>query len=113
MYIRSILNNILENAGHTVCGEAETSEEALSKFGQLKPDLVTIDIIMSDRSEMNGIEVITKLKQIDPSAKILVISATTHRPYLLKAIKAGALDCICKPIAPNFVLKSIASLTEE
>lgn len=113
MYIRSILNNILENAGHTVCGEAETGEEALSKFGQLKPDFVTIDLIMSDRSEMNGIEVITKMKQIDPNAKILVISATTHQPYLSNAIKAGALDCICKPIAPNWVLKSIASLTEE
>lgn len=102
-----MLSHILENAGYSVCGEAETGEEAISKCDKLKPDLVTIDAIMPD---MSGIKAIARLKKINPDAKIIVISSMAHRPYMLEAIKAGAVDYIFKPFTPDFVLRSIEKL---
>ncbi|UCC10993.1 MAG: response regulator [candidate division WOR-3 bacterium] len=104
IYIRSMLRRILENAGHCVCGEAANGEDAITKYDELKPDLVTMDIIMPD---MSGIKAMEKIKEDNPDAKIVIVSAMEQKPLTLEAVKAGAIGYIVKPFKPEDILVSI------
>ena len=53
LFMRTLLKNILFSGGHTIAGEAGDGEDGVSKYKELKPDLVTMDIVMQ---KMNGIE---------------------------------------------------------
>ncbi|GAI02359.1 unnamed protein product [marine sediment metagenome] len=87
-----------------MCGEASTGNEAVERYKELKPGLVTMDIIMPD---MSGIEAVKEIKKIDPEAKILMVSAMGQQAVVLEAIQAGALDYVIKPFQPSRVLESI------
>ena len=67
MFMRRMLSDILEKGGHIVCGEAATGKEAVDRYKELKPDLVTMDIIMPD---MSGIEAVKEIRKSDSEAKI-------------------------------------------
>ncbi len=82
---------------------AKNGKEALEKFREKKPNLVLVDIILSD---MNGIELIRKLKEEDKSAKILVITGLDKDYVAEEAFEAGAEDYIVKNI-------SVAELREK
>ena len=109
MYIRSMLGRILENAGHSVCGEASTGGEAIQKYSELEPDLVTMDIIMPD---MSGIKALVGIKEIDPDAKVVMVSAMEQEPLTAEAMKAGASGYVVKPFKPEEVIESIEKLME-
>ena len=104
MFMRRMLSDILEKGGHTVCGEASTGKEAVDRYKEVKPDLVTMDIIMPD---MSGIEAVKEIKKIDAEAKILMVSAMGQQALVLEAVQAGALDYVVKPFQPSRVLESI------
>ncbi len=104
MFMRRMLSDILEKGGHTVCGEASTGKEAVDRYREVKPDLVTMDIIMPD---MSGIEAVKEIKKIDAEAKILMVSAMGQQALVLEAVQAGALDYVVKPFQPSRVLESI------
>jgi two-component system, chemotaxis family, chemotaxis protein CheY len=65
------LKKIYENIGFTIAGTAKDGLEALTKFEELKPDLVSLDIIMPN---MHGIECYRLLTRQDPNVKILLVS---------------------------------------
>ena len=104
MFMRRMLSDILEKGGHTICGEASTGKEAIERYKELKPDLVTMDIIMPD---MSGIEAVKEIMKIDTNAKILMVSAMGQQALVLEAVQSGALDYIVKPFQPSRVLESI------
>ena len=52
LFMRTLLKNILFSGGHTIVGEAADGEEGIAKYKELKPDLVTMDVVMP---KMNGI----------------------------------------------------------
>jgi two-component system chemotaxis response regulator CheY len=104
MFMRRMLSDILEKGGHTICGEASTGKEAVDRYKEVKPDLVTMDIIMPD---MSGIEAVKEIKKIDTEAKILMVSAMGQQALVLEAVQAGALDYVVKPFQPSRVLESI------
>lgn len=104
MFMRRMLSDILEKGGHTICGEAASGKEAVERYQELKPDLVTMDIIMPD---MSGIEAVKEIKKADPEAKILMVSAMGQQALVLEAVQAGALDYVVKPFQPSRVLESI------
>ena len=58
MFLRYLLRDILEEAGHQVIGEAENGEDLLIKYRTLKPDLVTLDITMP---VMTGLEALNRV----------------------------------------------------
>ncbi len=104
MFMRRMLSDILEKGGHIICGEASTGKEAIERYKELKPDLVTMDIIMPD---MSGIEAVKEIKKVDPDAKILMVSAMGQQALVLEAVQSGAIDYIVKPFQPSRVLESI------
>ena len=74
-FMRLTLKNFLEKNSensHTVIGEAENVSQAVERYTELKPDLVTMDIIMPEES---GLEAVKKILAIDPSAQIIMVSA--------------------------------------
>ncbi len=72
---------------------ARSGKEALEKYRSVRPDLVMVDIILSD---MNGVDLIEKLKKEHRDAKIVVISGLDKDYVIEDALNAGALDYIVK-----------------
>jgi len=110
MFMRRMLSDILEKGGHTICGEAATGKEAVDQYKQLRPDLVTMDIIMPD---MSGIEAVKEIKKLDPKARILMVSAMGQQALVLEAVQAGAVDYVVKPFQPSRVLESIERIIKK
>jgi two-component system chemotaxis response regulator CheY len=102
--MRSLLRDILAQAGLEVVGEAQTGVEAVDKFRALKPDLVTMDILMPD---MGGIDAVREIVKIEPEARVLVCSAVGQQALVLEAIQAGAKDFVVKPFQPSRVLEAV------
>ena len=104
VFMRTMVSDILSQAGFTVVGEAENGKQAVEKYKQLKPDLVTMDIIMP---EMGGIEAVKQITQADPAARILMCSAMGQQALVQEALQAGARDFVVKPFQPSRVLEAV------
>jgi len=87
----SVILNRLENV--RICGEGDTAEDALERIPDLHPDLVLIDISLPG---MDGIELVEKLKRIDPKMKFLIVSGHDPERFELAAKAAGADEIIGK-----------------
>ena len=103
--MRLMLSNMLTEAGYEIAGEATNGLEAVAKYKELKPDLVTMDITMP---EMDGIKAVMAIKAIDPQAKIVMCSAMGQKFLVLEAIEAGAVNFIVKPFDNDKVAEIIA-----
>jgi two-component system chemotaxis response regulator CheY len=107
IFMRTMITDILTQAGYDVVGEAETGAQAVEKYHQLKPDLVTMDIVMPD---MGGIEAVREICKTSPEAKILMCSAMGQQALVVEAIQAGAKDFVVKPFQPSRVLEAVHRL---
>src|SRR6266550_1296153 len=85
-------------------GGTALGKPAVEKYQQLKPDLVTMDIIMP---EMGGIEAVKQITQLDPAARILMCSAMGQQALVQEALQAGARDFVVKPFQPSRVLEAV------
>ena len=94
LFMRTLLKNILFSGGHTIAGESGDGEEAVAKYKELKPDLVTMDVVMP---KMNGIEALKGIKAFDPAARVVMCTAVGQEQMVKLAIKTGAKGYIVKP----------------
>lgn len=104
IFMRTMIGDILNQAGFEIIGEAESGLQAVQKYRELKPDLVTMDIVMPD---MGGIEAVREICKQDPDAKILMCSAMGQQALVVEAIQAGAKDFVVKPFQPSRVLEAV------
>jgi two-component system, chemotaxis family, chemotaxis protein CheY len=102
--MRTMISDILSQAGFEVVGEAESGVQAVEKYRELKPDLVTMDIVMPD---MGAIEAVREICKADPEARILMCSAMGQQALVVEAIQAGAKDFVVKPFQPSRVLEAV------
>lgn len=109
-FARRIIKEILIAAKYNVVGEASNGEDAIKQYNALKPDFVTMDVVMPGKG---GIEATRAILDQNKSAKIILVSALAHENLLMEAINAGARDYIVKPFSPDEILKSIEKLFEE
>jgi two-component system chemotaxis response regulator CheY len=111
MFMRAIIRDILLNAGgFEIAGEAQDGEEAVRMHKDLKPDLITMDIVMPN---MDGIEATKKILSTDPAVKIVMCSALGQEPLIMESLAAGAKDFVVKPFSAEKVLKVIGSLVSK
>ena len=103
-FMRMMLKDILTKNGYEVVGEAENGAKAVEKYGELKPDLVTMDITMP---EMDGISALKNIRSIDSNAKVVMCSAMGQQAMVIEAIQAGARDFIVKPFQADRVLEAV------
>jgi two-component system, chemotaxis family, chemotaxis protein CheY len=104
IFMRKMISDILTQAGYRVIGEAQNGAEAVRKYRELRPDLVTMDIVMPD---MGGIDAVRTIIQEDPGARILMCSAMGQQALVIEAIEAGARDFVVKPFQPGRVLEAV------
>ncbi|EOS73179.1 MAG: response regulator [Lachnospiraceae bacterium] len=103
-FMRMMIKDILTKNGYNVVGEAENGAKAIEKYGELKPDLVLMDITMP---EVDGIAALKKIKGSDPNALIIMCSAMGQQAMVIESIQAGAKDFIVKPFQPDRVLEAV------
>ncbi|GAB4272835.1 MAG: response regulator [Deferrisomatales bacterium] len=104
VFMRRQLREILEGAGYEVVAEAADGQEALDRYGELQPDLVTLDLVMP---RMTGLEALAELRRRHPEARVIVCSSLSAQDTILKAIALGARDYVIKPIHPSKLLTAV------
>jgi two-component system chemotaxis response regulator CheY len=97
---------MLEAGGHTV-DEAQNGTEALECYASRRPDLVLLDMVMG---EMNGFEVLARLRQVDPEAKVLVVTADIQASTSAEAKASGANGILNKPLQKEPLLATVANV---
>jgi len=103
-FMRMMLKDILIKAGYDIAGEASNGNEAINKYKELKPDLVTLDITMPEK---DGIETLKEIKEFDDNATVIMCSAMGQQAMVIEAVQLGAKDFIVKPFQPESVVNSV------
>ncbi len=104
VFMRTMISDILEESGYEIVGQAATGVQAIERYKSLRPDLVTMDIVMPD---MGGIDAVREITSFDANAKILMCSAMGQQALVVEAIQAGAKDFVVKPFQPSRVLEAV------
>jgi two-component system chemotaxis response regulator CheY len=107
LFMRTLLKNILFSGGHTIVGEAENGEDAIARYQELKPDLVTMDVVMP---KMNGIDALKGIRAADPNAKVVMCTAVGQEQMVKLAVKSGAKGYIVKPFQAPKVLEEVKNV---
>lgn len=103
-FMRMMIKDILTKNGYDVVAEAGDGAQAIEKYKEHRPDLVTMDITMP---EVDGIAALKQIRAIDPNAKVIMCSAMGQQAMVIDAIQAGAKDFIVKPFQADRVLEAI------
>ena len=103
-FMRKMVSDALTKGGHEVVGEAGNGQEAIARFQELKPELMTLDITMPEK---DGLSALKEIVQLDPGARVIMCSALGQESKVLESIKLGAKDFIVKPFQPERVLSAI------
>jgi two-component system chemotaxis response regulator CheY len=103
-FMRKMLGDALTKGGHSIVGEATNGEEAVLRFTELKPDVVTLDITMPQK---DGLTALKEILTLDPAARIVMCSALGQESKVLQAIKTGAKDFVVKPFQAERVLDAV------
>lgn len=106
-FMRLSIRKMLEKYNYEVIGEAIDGKDAVKKYFELHPDLVTMDITMPD---MTGLEALKVIKQKDPSAKVLMISAMGQEGFVREAVMEGASSFLVKPFEEERLIKAVSAL---
>jgi two-component system, chemotaxis family, chemotaxis protein CheY len=106
---RRMMRAILEEGGHMVI-EAESGAAAMEQFFIDKPDVVMLDLLMR---EMNGLEVLQKLRQMDPDVRVVVATADIQTSTRRLAEEAGACGLVEKPFVAPHVLKAVEQALQQ
>lgn len=95
VFMRMTIRETLEGEGHVIVGEAEDPASAVKMYKKLKPDIVTMDILMKE----SGVSGVKDIISLDPKAKIIVVSVLNEQEKeVVEAIKFGAVGLVTKPI---------------
>lgn len=103
-FIKMVQKEVLEANGHQIVGDAKDGLEAIEQYKRLHPDIIIMDITMP---KMDGLNALKAIKNIDPSARVIVCSALGQQQLIIEAIKIGAKDFIVKPFKPPRLASAI------
>jgi two-component system, chemotaxis family, chemotaxis protein CheY len=107
MLMRRMIRDVAVEAGWEVVGEAKDGQEGVTLFDRLRPDLVTMDVVMP---EMGGLEALRQIRGLDPSARVVMVTALDQKQTIEEAIRDGALDFIVKPFERGRMVSLLGKL---
>ena len=110
IFMRKMISEILVENGMEVIGEADTGLKAVERYKELKPDLVTMDIIMPEK---NGIDAVREIISMDSGARIVMCSALGQQALVREALNAGAKDFLIKPFNPSRVIEVVTKVLNQ
>jgi two-component system chemotaxis response regulator CheY len=102
-FMRMLLREILVAEGYVV-HEAVNGRDAVEKFSEVRPDLVTMDVTMP---EMDGITALVRIRETDPAARVVMVTAQSAQGAINRTFDAGALDFITKPFQPAKLVETV------
>jgi two-component system chemotaxis response regulator CheY len=103
-FMRKALIDALSKAGHEIVGQAANGQEAVDRFVDLRPDLITLDITMPEK---DGLAAAREILSFDPSARVVMCSVLGEEAKVLESIKSGARDFVVKPFQTDRVLEAV------
>lgn len=103
LFMRTKAARFLAGQGYEIY-EAVNGADAVDKYFDVKPDVVLMDITMP---VMGGIEAVKAIREKDPEAKVIMVTAISQRSMVLEAIRAGARDFVIKPFEPDKLLEAV------
>jgi two-component system, chemotaxis family, chemotaxis protein CheY len=110
LLIRRMVCETLASDGWQVAGEASNGQMAVEQYRKLRPDAVTLDIIMPNS---NGLAALRGILECDPKARVVVVSALNQTKLISEAIRHGAYDFIAKPFMPEQLQQTMCALLED
>ena len=105
--IRLVLKDILSIGEHEVLSEAVDGEEAVTFYQEYTPDVLLLDLAMPKK---DGLAVVKEIMQIDPNAKIILVTASDDQKVIKECLDCGATSYISKPFDFKAVLKAITDI---
>ncbi len=88
-------------------GEAENGQVSIAKYMEYRPDVVTMDITMPD---MSGIDALKQIRELDPAAKVIMVSAMGQESMVKEAIINGAKSFVVKPYKEEHIIQTITKI---
>jgi len=110
LIIREMIKDAATDAGWTIVGEAANGQQAVDQYEKLRPDAMTLDLVMP---EYDGLHALRNVTARDPNAKIVVVSALDQRDVLKQAFKLGASDFLVKPFDKKVLIETLDQLVAE
>jgi two-component system chemotaxis response regulator CheY len=107
VFMRNMIREVFTPDRFEVVAEAANGQEAIDRYKQHKPDLVTMDIVMPKIEEIDGIGAVKEIIKTDSQAKIIMVSAMGQHSLVVEAIQAGAKDFVTKPFQPSRVIEAV------
>ncbi len=104
MIIRAMIRDAATDAGWEVVGEARNGAEAADLYRELRPDLVTLDLVMP---EFDGLHALREIRGIDAEARVVIVSALNQKSALRETLRLGACDFLVKPFAKPLLIETI------
>ena len=103
-FMRTIVKDNLVPSGFEIAGEATNGAEAVVKYSELKPDLVTMDITMKLK---DGLEAAREILAADPNARIIMVTALGQEKMLLDSLALGVRDFVVKPFTRERIISAV------
>ena len=106
-FMRRMMINLLTKNGYEVVGEASNGKIGVSKYKELRPAIVTMDVTMD---EMNGLEALKYIIEFDPNANVIMVSSMGQEIIVKDSIVLGAKNFLVKPYDDKQVLDALKKL---
>ncbi|MBN2477140.1 MAG: response regulator [Pirellulales bacterium] len=110
MLMRKMVGESLADNGWEIVAEAADGWEAVEEYLRLRPDAVTLDIVMPGADGMYALKTII---EHDPNARVVVVSALNQTKLISEAIRRGAQDFIAKPFLPEQLQETMDRCLEQ
>jgi len=93
-FLRNRMRDALEQLGYLVVGEAANGNDAVTAYRELRPALVTMDVVMPN---LDGISAVRAIRGLDPGAKVIMVTSMGNQDKVLESLRAGAMNFVVKP----------------
>ena len=107
LIIRTMIRDAATVAGWEVVAEAANGQEAIDAYARTRPTAVTLDLVMPEYDGLHGLR---GIRELDPEARVVVVSALEQRSVLKEAFRLGAADFILKPFKKDALITTLDQL---
>jgi two-component system, chemotaxis family, chemotaxis protein CheY len=104
MIMREIIKETAQEAGWEIAGEACNGQQAIDLYRELRPDAVTLDLVMP---EYDGLHALRGIRALDGDARVVVASALDQKDVLKQAFQLGATDFVVKPFDRKVLMETL------
>jgi len=110
IFMRMMIKSIFAKKGCIIVGESGNGIEAAEMYEKLSPDVVILDLCMSN---MNGVDAVQTIKAIDSNAKIVICSVHSQVKTVVKLLMLGACNFIVKPFQSEKLIEAVCCAMKE